>query len=196
MKSLITVLVCLLVGSQAYGAMVFRDEVVHLNDDDEIYWSVEFRGRCDALIEGGHFTNRIQVYDDSHAELVGGECPGGVGAGGNSRLTIRRGFDLGPYLAASGNATLNAFVSPRHHLEIKDHPRVYFHGDYTVDRFGGEYGQGFVDGRWWDTGQRFQFNLKGETAAQVMIDCIPEPSTIALLLIGVITCLTRFRLKR
>ena len=172
-----------LLGTQnGEGAIVFTEDVTFVDGDD--YWSVEIYEDAHAEVLGGLFRNRFQLYDDSTATLRGGDFRGAFAMQDMSRATIHTGTYINTYIFMLGSASLDIFGGrmPDRFLDATfwgGDPLITFHGyDLMLDPTGGSQGDGLVTGVFTD-GSSFAVNLRGDaTSSRIRLAEVPEPSSL------------------
>ena len=180
-------MVVLLFGIQTgKSATIFNEDVTFVEGDN--YWSVEIYEDAHAEVLGGLFENRLQLYDNATARLAGGDIRGIFAMQGSSKASIYPGTYINTYIFMLDTAELDIYGGrmPDRFLDATawgGNPLITFHGsNLMLDPTGGNEGDGIVTGVFID-GSPFTVDLRGENTASC-IRLVPEPTTTLLFIIG------------
>lgn len=179
----LVVLVTFQFGTQCgEGAIVFTDDVTFV--DGDVYWSVEIYEDAHAEVLGGRFDNRLQLYDDSTATLLGGDIRGAFSMGGSSKASIYSGTYINTYIFMLDSAELDIYGGrmPDRFLDATawgGNPLITFHGsNLQLDPLGGSQGDGVVTGIFADN-TPFTVHLRGaNTASRIRLAGVSTPAPV------------------
>ncbi len=84
--SIIAIVTLTLGAEKVISAENFTEDVTFV--DGDVFFSVEIHENAHAEVLGGRFDNRLQLYDNATAHLVGGDIRGAFAMEGLSRASI------------------------------------------------------------------------------------------------------------